>query len=127
VIGCGDVDQPGPFHNKQHMADMYDAWNYFEQNGKDVEIGIPGKNEFVKNKVIVEKDTTSGKNKVVKILSSNNDANKLKEGQSVEEIVMPFVVPIEGYSTTKHSKNHDIVNKWVEFKLSDCAIPGKAG
>ena len=129
AIGCGDVDTPGPFHEDKRLADMYDAWNYFEKNGQPIEIGVPGVNEFVKNYVIVEKDNTTGKKKIVKILTSATDpaASSKKDGQTVEEIIMPFVVPIEGYSTTKHSKHHNIVEKWVEFKLSDCAIPGKAG
>lgn len=36
ATGCGRLDKAGPFHNKDHDIDMYDAWLYFATHGKDV-------------------------------------------------------------------------------------------
>lgn len=46
ATGCGRVDKPGPFHNKDHDADMYDAWLYFAANGESVDMNA-GQNGMI--------------------------------------------------------------------------------
>jgi hypothetical protein len=33
VIGCGDIGQPSPRHNKLDGATMYDAWDFYQVHG----------------------------------------------------------------------------------------------
>ena len=48
ATGCGRLDKPGPFHNKDHDADMYDAWLYFATHGQDVQMNA-GENGLIQN------------------------------------------------------------------------------
>jgi hypothetical protein len=94
-IGCGKLDTPHPYHDPNKIADMYDAWNYFAKNGKNVEVGHNGVNDFVEVQV--------------------GDQTK----------VVPKVVKLPGYENTEHSKKHNITEKWAPFTLKDCKYPGK--
>lgn len=47
----------------------------------------------------------------------------IKDPQSGK--IIPSVWPLIGYNTTKHSEKFDITKEWHEFKMSDCAEPGK--
>eukprot|EP01031_Cornospumella_fuschlensis_P037183 gene37183-45131_t len=47
VVGCGNKTQRGPFHNASaHEADMYDAWEFYEQHGVNIPVGVDGKNDW---------------------------------------------------------------------------------
>lgn len=47
MIGCGKVGAPPPDHNTKDGMDMYDVWNYYEEKGSDVDVGKPGKNDWI--------------------------------------------------------------------------------
>jgi hypothetical protein len=129
VIGCGDIDHRGPFHDSKKEADMYDAWEYFRDNGKELEFGQEGKYEFAKAKVTLFPPVSgSDKVKVKEILAKDAKvgADGTYNGEKVEERVIPTLQFIEGYSKTKHGKDNDIISgKWKPFTMNDCSPPGK--
>lgn len=121
VVGCGDVGAPSPFHDKKRMADMYDAFEYFRDNGKPLEFGKDGVYEWARFNCTVYTDA-SGKKKVKKIWKPEETPNG-----PVEELVIPTVTPLEGYSETDHGKQNDLSKKWVAYKMTDCKTPGSVG
>jgi hypothetical protein len=129
VIGCGNIDQRGPFHNPKRQADTYDAWEYFRDYGRDLEFGKERKFEYVRVNVTLFKVAGSEhKTKVKEILSNDAsiEADGTYFGDKVHQRVIPTLQYIGGYSETKHGRENDIVTgKWKEFTLNDCDPPGK--
>lgn len=134
VVGCGDIDHPGPFHNAKKVADMYDAWEYFRVHGENVTFGKEGQDEFERVNVTIypnipisSTNTSMQRVKVKEILPEHADiVNNTYKGNEVKEVVIPHLQFIDGYEKTRHSKQYDIIHKkWVPFKLTDCDPPGK--
>jgi hypothetical protein len=94
-IGCGKIGTSGPYHNSTIHADMYDAFAWFAQNGKEVSVGIKNENNFIE---------------------VTND-NVIR--------IMPRIRTLNGYETTEHSKKYDITKEWKNFTMDDCANKGK--
>jgi hypothetical protein len=128
IVGCGDIDHHGPFHQATNQAGQYDAWEYYRDNGKELELGIPGKYEWftvnvtlrpslsVNDTTIVIKDIVPPKTVI---------ENGMYNGEKVVEKVIPWLRYIEGYDKTKHAQENDIINKeWKPFTLNDCSPPG---
>lgn len=126
AIGCGDIGVPGPFHNQEHDADMYDAWVYFRDHGTDVDFGKEGVNEFINADVVVDPNNPKLLKKVF-LEGEKVDDSRMHDGLPVVKRIIPRMVPLSGYSKTKHAKNHNIVENWSGFKPSDCNDPGKVG
>lgn len=131
VIGCGDIDHHGPFHDPKKQADMYDAWEYFRDHGKELEFGKAGELEWIKAKVTLEPQTAENEKIRIKEILPNDvklDADGKYHGQEVHERVIPLLLYVGGYNETKHGKENDIINgKWKEFTLKDCSPPGTIG
>lgn len=180
AIGCGKVGHPGPFHNPVDGVDMYDAWNYFEENGTDLVLEVPGKNDWISVKPdepifftkgleatrvkettgrrrLVESisrshgskllnDSTDARNDLVMSARQSHDEARSRRGlndattasnfsvqqhkhtqsrNTAEARILPYIVPLNGYELTEHSKKYDVTKKYVPFLLSDCVIPGK--
>lgn len=131
VVGCGDIDHHGPFHQPKQMADMYDAWEYFRDHGKELSFGKEGDHEFKKMKVILhpndEKPANATRIRVKEIIIDESlISNHKYKGEDVAEVVIPYLQFIDGYEKTKHAQTYDIVRKaWAPFKLTDCDPPGK--
>lgn len=118
VIGCGDVDETIPFHNKEVLANFYDAYNYFQENGRDV--------VFTQwNELIAEVEEVTPKNGQLNTYKIKKFVDESKLGsEHVIKVSAPYIEKINGYENTKHSKEHNIVNKWETFKPEDCSDPG---
>jgi hypothetical protein len=131
VIGCGDIDHHGPFHDAKKQADMYDAYEYFRDHGKDTEVGIHGKYEWHRANVTLDSSVPAvgGKFKIKEILPKDAKIeNGMYKGETVTEKVIPNLQLIDGYDKSKHAKHHDIINKeWKEFTLKDCSPPAVIG
>jgi hypothetical protein len=135
VMGCGDIDTKAPFHNSKRIADMYDAYRYFRDNGVHLTFGH-GENGFEERKVVydpeaVVTDAKIGKTKrLVKHILSDNEVEASKtdhtfQGLTVETAVIPKIYYIQGYETTNHFKHNNITGKaWKEFTLKDCKVAG---
>ncbi len=120
AIGCGDVGTPGPFHERDRLADMYDAYQYFHDHGEDPGFGLPGQHDWYKGNVTVY-TATDGTKRVKEILPLNTP---YKGTDPVEERILPLLIQLKGYETTVHSKQHDIVHDWFPFTHNDCKIKG---
>jgi hypothetical protein len=72
-IGCGKIGTPGPFHNASINADMYDAFDWFAKNGKDV--SFDNRNGFIDEK----KNEISNIMPVIRILNGYNTTAHSKE------------------------------------------------
>jgi hypothetical protein len=54
VVGCGSIEKRGPFHNttkNPDHADMYDMFEFFRDNGKNIIVGVEGVDSWVKANV----------------------------------------------------------------------------
>lgn len=98
VVGCGTLKISNPKHDKTLALDMYDVWQYFRENGTQIEL-------------IDDTDLKHIQNGYFKRI--DNDT------------IEPAVMLLGGYKSTKHSINNDIVTKWVPFTLLDCNDRGK--
>lgn len=132
VVGCGDVDTPGPFHDPKHVADMYDTLHYFQKHGTDLKFEN-GNYEFYEANVVLKDPTdpvninSRGVIKIKKILDEKATIeNDMFEGEKVVKRLIPRVVPITGHDQTSHGKKYDLTKEWKEFTLNDCDPPGKA-
>lgn len=135
VIGCGDIDQPSPGHdgNKQ-WGDMYDAWKYFENNGKDVQLQAVGANEWVDVPCVVKSGVLkavlqegSSTENTAKLTLVDGSKYALSKGETIENRVVPRLVALSGYAGTRHGKQHHVTEKWNAFGLNDCEVKGKVG
>jgi hypothetical protein len=144
VVGCGSVDKSVVGHDKKVRADMYDAWNYYRAQGKDVVLSTPGVNEFIETFVVLNKDgnvehivkerteltKSEGSDTYVVpddgvMLIDEITTYKPKEGETVAMRVIPRIMPLRGYRDTQHAKDNDITKQWKPFTLQDCSPPGK--
>jgi hypothetical protein len=128
IVGCGDVDHHGPFHHAKNQAGQYDAWEYYRDHGKELELGIPGKYEWFTVNATVglhsKNDTAAVIIKDIVPLQTPIE-NGMYNNEKVVEKVIPWLRYIEGYATTKHSRENDIIHKeWKPFTLNDCNPPG---
>jgi hypothetical protein len=91
-----------------------------------VEIGIPGKNEWViANVTLFSSWIRNGSASMIKIKQivprNATIINGYYQGDPVGRKVIPVLQYIGGYEKTKHSKVNDIVKKeWKAFTLNDC-------
>lgn len=147
VIGCGTIEEsqqnhkPGkPGENGDVMMnDMYDLWNHFKIHGEDDPFEPFGETLFEKRRVtlypngtMLEGVNTPGDEHLEKIKhilldGEKADADGKFNGDPVVERVVPNLLRLAGYETTKHSKQYDIVKEWKSFKRTDCAIEGYGG
>eukprot|EP01038_Epipyxis_sp_PR26KG_P006280 gene6280-8648_t len=132
VIGCGDIDTPGPFHDaKNKWMNMYDVWNYYKVNGQDLDFLGSTKRyvphlppAYVEAKVILyPNDHPNHPNAVKTILPVDAiiGSDGKYDGAKVVTRIIPDLYYLEGYSTTEHSKKYKITEKWQKFELQDCA------
>jgi hypothetical protein len=120
AVGCGDIGTPGPFHHKEKLADMYDAYEYYRDFGKDSGFGLRGQFDWELTNVTMTV-LPDGKKKIKDVL----ERGQLYRGTDpVETRLMPLLIQLKGYETTNHAKKHDVVKNWVPFTHLDCAIPG---
>jgi hypothetical protein len=96
-VGCGKIGSQNPLHNAIFHANMYDAFDWFEKNGKNVSIGIENQNDFLT------------------VMNDNNVSH-----------IMPSIRTLNGYEITEHSKKYDITKEWRNFTMDDCAVKGRA-
>jgi hypothetical protein len=130
AIGCGDVDTPGPFHDKNKLAMMYDAWEYFREHGQD--IPMTGSDWQEKQVTMYPTETAEhGKPaplpriKYILTDADKPDASGKFNGDVVEKRKLPPLKHLTGYESTPHAKKNDIVKSWVDFTVKDCSPPGK--
>jgi len=133
VVGCGEVTKSSPHHDKDKLADMYDAWNYFKVHGTDIVLGKEGINEFIKSNVVVDAE---GKLLYVIVKDSplatevsliGETTYKLAETEKIEQRIIPNLLHLRGYSDTEHGKKNKIEEPggWQKFTMQDCSPPGK--
>jgi hypothetical protein len=144
VIGCGNIDHHSPYHNAEKMIGMYDAWEYYRDHGKDIEIGIEGKNEWIRVNVTIYPSSVSSSTATATVAADEDSRIIIKEILPVDTIIdkgglykgdkvllnhlLPTIQLINGYENTKHAKENDIIHKqWKEFTLHDCNPPGYIG
>jgi len=133
VVGCGEVTKSSPHHDKDKLADMYDAWNYFKVHGTDIVLGKEGVNEFIKANVVVDaegkllyvigKDSPLG----TEVSLIGGTTYKLAETEKIEQRIIPNLLHLRGYSETEHGKKNKIEEPggWQKFTMQDCSPPGK--
>lgn len=140
VIGCGDIGHPVHGHDQRKRADMYDAWEYYKVHGVDIVLNHAGTNEFIESCVVTGPDdvmkhvlqegitvpqapdgtySTAGQVKLI-----DDSVYTLSSGEKIVSKVIPRMLPLRGYSTTKHSIENDITKAWKPFTLNDCSTPG---
>jgi hypothetical protein len=138
------VDKPVVGHDKKVRADMYDAWNYYRAQGKDIVLSTPGVNEFIETFVVLNKEGNVEhivKERTELTKSEGSDTYvvpddgvmlideitmyKPKESETVAMRVIPRIMPLRGYRDTQHAKDNDITKQWKPFTLQDCSPPGK--
>ena len=128
VSGCGDIGHHSPTHNPKKIADMYDAYEYYSEHGKDIQLAVPGQNDWIKANVTFypEVSPVTGQRKIKEVLPKDAvvSADGTYNGLKVEEKVIPVVVFIEGYRRTKHGQENDLTKVWKEFTLKDCSPAG---
>ena len=157
VLGCGDMNHPVHGHDKKAIADMYDAWHYYRAHGKPVKIGQAGTNEFIESYVVVDAngvaikqilkekyklnalddgtfeppassaDSAVGDGQRGQVELVNGSTYMLAPGEKIVLRTTPRLMPLRGYSTTEHSRKHNVTRNWVPFTLQDCSPPGVKG
>lgn len=48
MVGCGTVNTAVPTHNRMVHMNMYDAWNYFAENGADIPFVLIAENQWTR-------------------------------------------------------------------------------
>jgi hypothetical protein len=96
AVGCGKLGQKTPLHDPKRQADMYDAYEWFEEHGEDIILEKAGVNDFRR------------------AVDENGDIK-----------VVPFISRLPGYENTEHSKKYNVAEKWAPFGPKDCKNPGK--
>jgi hypothetical protein len=131
AIGCGDIGQPSPRHNKLDGATMYDTWEFFQVHGRDLPFGVAGVNGFVEVYVVVERQS-----RLTQVLGESSswsaylslelarwaglarvitgDCYRMRHGDSVEKRVVPRLEPL--HTRTQTSKI------WSMFSSRDCSV-----
>lgn len=144
VVGCGDLAQAAPRHSPIDRANMYDAWEYFRKQGREVMLEEAGTNGYIQAHVVLSK------NHAVKYVLHEADAAwekgfyewdtyftnrvvlldgtryKLQPGEVVSVRVVPRLVPLRGYRNTEHSVKNENNEKWEAYTLQDCRSAGYA-
>lgn len=105
MLGCGDVNESLPQHDTNLNANFYDAYNYFNQHGQDVEIPLVTRYATMKDNVI--------------------ESVSYNPFPGAVEVKIPGLSLMGGYEKTNHAKKYNIQTKWVSFKPSDCSVPGR--
>lgn len=150
LMGCGDVNELQGHHRagakdrEGHTLynDNYELWNHFKEDKEDwsdpswglhgyqtwdtfyVTLWPNGSKEQIPGSLPGEENTYRIKY-VLNSTVDKLDADGTFKGEKVEQQFLPLLDPMDGYETTNHSKQHDIVKKWVGFKPSDCEqVPG---
>lgn len=133
VVGCGDIGQPSPRHNKLDGATMYDAWEYCNVHGRDLPFAVAGVSGFIESYVVADRE-----GKLLHVLQESNtwgaylnvefarwtgfvrvfDGNyyKLRLGDSVEKRVIPRVTPVRSHRASHMSMS------WGVFSWQDCDV-----
>jgi hypothetical protein len=124
------TDNPGPFHDKNKLAMMYDAWEYFRDHAAD--IPMTG-DDWVEKQVTmypVVAAAVAGKSEPVpRIKYVLKDGDKVDaagkfNGDTVEKRKIPQLKHLTGYAETPHGKAHDITKTWADFSVKDCSPAG---
>jgi hypothetical protein len=128
VVGCGDVNHPAPLHAAtSEWADMYDAFKYYVQHGKQVSIAIPGQFEWEEmDATVIEAVGNSSKRVFPHYLFPDKSARGGAGGYE-KKLLLPRLKQLSGYETTSHYRNNKPTEKWVAFTKEDCKNPGKIG
>lgn len=126
AIGCGDLNTPSPWHDgNKGLADMYDAYHYFQEHGVTVDTFNATHDFFPVPVLMHPTPTLDGKVRIKKVLLKTDvDAQGLYQGEKVEYRTIPWMNPLPGFSETGFSKQHDLTKKWANFTMADCIIPG---
>lgn len=157
VIGCGDMGHPNPNREKSKSTNHYEAWEYYRHHGNDLTFGKAGSSDWIEVKAVVypdeqqqQKEQGTGaeagygrKLRIKKIFDKEGiitvdgfdqkvkaaDVQDKEEygGEKLVKVVIPKMYPLWGYSETKHSKTHNIREKFEPYTIQDCTIGGPSG
>lgn len=131
AIGCGDIYQPDPVHDRNKNILMYDVYEYFEANGTDTSIGIVPSGGYTWTKVILHPPNVPENQRVkeileyasMKVLEKPENVSYdgvLLPGESVEWRIIPRIVKLKGHDETDHGKKQDLTKNWSVFKPQYC-------
>lgn len=136
VVGCGSIDEPQMNHVKGEKDyngrddlynDMYDLWNHFKDNGRDINLNGAWS---MQDAVLYPSGDGSGDVRLVKHILEEwefPESDGTFQGLKVEQLMLPQLLQLRGYNTTKHSQQYDIVKEWKNFTMSDCVVEGYKG
>lgn len=95
ILGCGNETHPSPFHNNNVSLNMYDVHQYYVHL-----------------------------NKTIRMYNDSEDIAECHylETNNVTGIRFPVLVQLDGYNTTRHYRNNNILQKWKPYTLDDCEI-----
>lgn len=146
VVGCGDLNHSAPLHDPwayKELANMYDAWNYFKENGTEWPV-VQESDGWVNISSIVvtidEVDATTGqrlqsirtypssvcadKTEVVTMLSADGITEKSIVSMDTRTLPTPRLNKLKGYKQTAHGQENDVTKVWKAFTMEDCVIKG---
>ncbi|RYH22508.1 hypothetical protein EON65_19075 [archaeon] len=120
---------------------MYDAWEYYQQHGVNISVGVADKNDWYNASVTLysapdlDGSTKERINRVINLSADtlqdhDNEGNtayrgaKYYEGNLVHYRVIPYIYDMPGFSSTKFAKHHDLTKQWETFHPTDCTDPG---
>lgn len=142
VIGAGIMNQSCP-KGERDSLDMYEAWKYFQEYGKDVNHDAHNYPQWCHRNVTLYTaaansssmsnnsnsrsdgnfhSVNSGRRLVKRILDIGEIA---QPGEIVELRLVPHLRQLPGYADTLHSRKHDISQLYHPFTLGDCNPRGK--
>ena len=125
-MGCGVLGTPVPRHNTSAMVDMYDVWQWFQDNGEDLSFSMAGLNGFISATattaaaaaadVAAATAATAGTAAAERAYASTTAS----VGNDNKGKVVPFLRQLSGYDTTLHAKTNNVRNQWNAFTPQDC-------
>jgi len=60
-----------------------------------------------------------------RVVLINDTVHTLGAGETLTKRVVPRIIPLRGYNTTRHSQMYDITKVWKAFTKEDCSPPGE--
>lgn len=138
AIGCGSLKLKGPLHNASISGkDMYDLWDFYKRHGRDYEPKFTAEKtpfegpEWINISVPVARNFNCRHTHLFsyEAIAAARDqrlaGRAYNSSQKLCHLEIPFLVRMEGYQFTNHSRRHDILKQWANFTKVDCMTPGR--
>ena len=144
AMGCGDIGLPVPPHDPvKQLAGMYDIWEFYKANGKNVLLGVDRQEDWKRQDIVLgsKSDPITGEeSEYIRYVLRGDPKGTFtpgkvyqtidwgdytyQQGDRIETRVLPVLELLRNYKQTKHGQIHDITKKWVKFTVEDCDPPG---